>query len=79
MADVRESKALSQWELNVRLARKPHSPHIQNFIEAVQTKNPAHLTCNVEEAFRACVTVLKAYESIASGAKYVFKPEDFQA
>ena len=79
VADVRESKALAQWELGVKLLRKPHSPHVQNFIEAVQTKNPAHLTCNVEAAFRSCVTVLKAYEAKEAGGKYIFKPEDFQA
>lgn len=79
VADARESKALSQWELGVKLLRKPHSPHVQNFIEAVQMKDPAHLTCNVEAAFKSCVTVLKAYEAIEKGAKYVFTPEDFQA
>jgi predicted dehydrogenase len=76
-ADVRESKALDQWELNVTLNRRPHSPHIQNFIEAVQTNNPDHLNCNVVAAFKSCVTVLKAYEAIASGTKVMFTPEDF--
>jgi hypothetical protein len=52
---------------------------VQNFIEAVQMKKPGHLTCNVEAAFKSCVTVLKAYEAIQTGGKYVFKPEDFQA
>ena len=77
VADVRESKALSQWDLSVKLKVKPHTPHVQNFIEAVQTKNPAHLTCPVDMAYKSCVTVLKAYESAKTGAKYVFKPEDF--
>jgi predicted dehydrogenase len=79
VADVRESKALAQWELGVKLSRKPHSPHVQNFIEAVQMNKPAHLTCNVVDAFKSCVTVLKAYESIQNGGKYIFKPEDFEA
>ncbi len=77
MADVRESKALSQWELAVKLQRKPHSPHVQNFIEAVQQKKPSHLTCPVDMAYKSCVTVLKAYEAAKLGAKYMFKPEDF--
>ena len=72
-------KALAQWELGVKLSRKPHSPHVQNFIEAVQMNKPAHLTCNVVDAFKSCVTVLKAYESIQNGGKYIFKPEDFEA
>lgn len=77
VADVRESKALDPWELPVVLTRFPHSPHVQNFIEAVQMKKPEHLTCTVLDAFRSCVTVLKAYESIETGTKVVFKPEDF--
>jgi predicted dehydrogenase len=76
-ADVRESKAPTQWDLGVTLKRYAHSPHVQNFIEAVQTKNPNHLTCNVNEAYKACVTVLKAYNSQQSGSKYLFTPEDF--
>lgn len=76
-ADVRESKALDQWELGATLKRYPHSPHVQNFIEAVQMKKPAHLTCNVVDAYKSCVTVLKAYESIKTGDKVFFTPEDF--
>jgi hypothetical protein len=45
----------------------------------VQLNKAAHLTCNVVDAFKSCVTVLKAYESIQNGGKYIFKPEDFQA
>jgi len=76
-ADVRESKAPTQWDLGVDLKRYAHSPHVQNFIEAVQRKDPKHLTCNVEEAYKACVTVLSAYKSMESGSKYTFTPEDF--
>ncbi len=76
-ADARESKALESWVLPIVLSRPPHAPHLENFFTAVRTKNPAMLTCTVEEAFRTCVTVLKCYESMQTGAKYVFKPEDF--
>ncbi len=78
VADVRESKGLDPFELPVVLIGRPHSPHIQNFIEAVQMKKYEHLTCPVEMAFKSCVTVLSAYESIKTGAKVVFKPEDFK-
>jgi predicted dehydrogenase len=78
-ADVRESKALDQWELGVTLDRKPHAPHIQNFIEAVQQKKHEHLTCPVQMAFESTVTVLKAYESIEKGIKVEFTPQDFEA
>ena len=76
-ADVRESKGLSPWDLAVTLDRLPHSPHVQNFVEAALMKKHEHLTCNVVDAYRACVTVLKAYESISTDQKYFFKPEDF--
>jgi predicted dehydrogenase len=77
-ADVRESKALDQWELGVTLNRKPHSPHIQNFIEAVQMKKYEHLTCPVEQGFRCAITVLKCYDSIAKGVPVEFTPADFE-
>jgi hypothetical protein len=40
-------------------------------------KKHEHLNCNVVEAYKGCVTVLKAYESIKTGQKYIFTPEDF--
>ncbi len=75
--DARESKALEAWELGVNLAGLPHAPHLANFFECARTKNPAGLNCPVEDAFRSCVTVLKCYESLHSGQKYVFTPQDF--
>lgn len=78
VADARESKALDPWEIPVVLDVYPHTPHVANFIEAVQRKDPKHLTCNVMDAFKSCVTVLKAYECLETGQKYVFKPEDFE-
>ena len=76
-ADTRESKALESWVLPVILTRPPHAPHLENFFTSVRKKDPGMLNCKVEEAYRACVTVLKCYESMKTGAKYVFKPEDF--
>lgn len=77
VADARESKALDPWEIPVTLDVYPHTPHVANFIEAVQLKKPEHLTCNVMDAFKSCVTVLKAYECLKTGQKYTFTPEDF--
>jgi hypothetical protein len=51
---------------------------VANFIEAVQKKDPKHLTCNVMDAFKSCVTVLKAYECLKTGQKYNFTPADFE-
>lgn len=75
--DSRESKALEAWELGAVAPGLPHHYHLVNFFECARTKNIAGLNCPVEDAFRSCVTVLKCYESIKTGAKYVFKPEDF--
>jgi predicted dehydrogenase len=75
--DARESKALEAWELGVTLTKLPHQPHLENFFECARKKDPSGLNCPVEDAFRSCVTVLKCYESIKSGQKYVFTPEDF--
>jgi len=78
VADARESKALDPWEIPVILDVYPHTPHVANFIEAVQKKDAAHLTCNVMDAFKSCVTVLKAYECLKTGQKYNFTPADFE-
>jgi predicted dehydrogenase len=76
-SDSRESKALEAWELGVTLSRFPHAPHLENFFDCARSKNPAELNCNVEDAYRSCVTVLKCNDSIKTGSKYVFTPEDF--
>ncbi len=77
VADARESKALDPWEIPVTLSVYPHTPHVANFIESVQLKDPKHLTCNVMDAYKSCVTVLKAYDCLKTGQKYTFTPEDF--
>jgi predicted dehydrogenase len=78
VADARESKALDPWEIPVILETYPHTPHVANFIESVQRKDPSHLTCNVVDAFKSCVTVLKAYECLQTGEKYNFTQADFE-
>jgi predicted dehydrogenase len=78
VADARESKALDPWEIPVILDVYPHTPHVANFIESVQQKDPKKLTCNVMDSFKSCVTVLKAYECLKSGQKYNFTQADFE-
>jgi predicted dehydrogenase len=78
VADARESKALDPWEIPVILDVYPHTPHVANFIEAVQKKSHDHLTCNVVQAFKSCVTVLTAYECLKTGQKHIFTPADFE-
>lgn len=73
--DVRETAALSAWELPVELNKPIHQPHIENFVGAII--NGEKLNCSGEEAFITEVTVLKAHEAIESERKIVFTPEDF--
>lgn len=75
--DSRATAALESWELGATLKGAYHAPHLNNFFSAARKKDPSILTCPVDDAFRTCVTVLKCYESIESGSKYIFKPEDF--
>lgn len=75
--DSRATAGLESWELGAKLNGAYHAPHLDNFFTAARKKDPSILTCPVDDAFRTCVTVLKCYESIASGQKYVFTPEDF--
>jgi predicted dehydrogenase len=75
--DARVSAPGEVWELGTRLNGAFHAPHLNNFFTAARKKDPSILNCPVEDAFRTCVTVLKCYESMQTGAKYVFKPEDF--
>lgn len=77
VADVRESKALDPWELPIVLKKYPHTPHLENFFEAARKRDQSILNCPVLEAYHTCVTVLRCYDSIKSGSKYVFKPSDF--
>jgi predicted dehydrogenase len=75
--DSRTTAALESWELGASLTSPYHTPHLANFFEAARKKDPSILTCPVDDAYRTCVTVLKCYESMKTGAKYVFTPADF--
>lgn len=80
--DVRASKARDPYylpELSPEIAAKPyHQHHLENFFTTVRNGgSQADLNCPVEDAYKSCVTVLKINESVATGQKYVFKPEDF--
>jgi predicted dehydrogenase len=79
-ARVLASAAVDQWELPVTLDRRPHNPHIRNFVETVRKGGTqSDLNCPVEEGFRTCVTVLHARTAMENGGRYEFKPEDFVA
>lgn len=75
VVDVRETAALSAWDLPVSLDKPIHQPHLENFFDAV--RGDAKLTCTGESAFATAVTVLKVNEAIAAKKLLPFAPEDF--
>jgi hypothetical protein len=75
--DVRETAALSAWDIPVTLDKAIHQPHLENFFDAIRLGTP--LNCDGESAFATTVTILKINESIAAGKKLTFAPTDFLA
>jgi len=77
VVDVRETAALSAWEIPVTLDKAIHQPHLENFFDAVRKGTP--LNCPGESAFATAVTILKINESIAAQKVLTFQPGDFIA
>jgi len=75
--DVRETAALSAWDIPVTLDKAIHQPHLENFFDAVRKGTP--LNCPGESAFATTVTILKINESIAAQKMLTFAPSDFIA
>lgn len=74
--DVRETAALSAWDIPVTLDKAIHQPHLENFFDAIR-KGTA-LNCPADEAFASAVTVLGVNRAIAAKKEITFKPEDFK-
>ncbi|MDI1248069.1 MAG: Gfo/Idh/MocA family oxidoreductase [Lacunisphaera sp.] len=77
VVDVRETAALSAWNIPVTLDKAIHQPHLENFFDAIRGK--AKLSCPGELAFASAVTVLKVNEAVAAQTMLKFAPEDFVA
>jgi predicted dehydrogenase len=77
VVDVRETAALSSWDMPVTLDKAIHQPHLENFFDAI--RGTAKLNCPAEEGFASCVTVLKVNEAVSARQMLTFKPEDFVA
>lgn len=75
--DVRETAALSAWDIPVTLDKAIHQPHLENFFDAIRKGTP--LNCPGESAFATAVTILKINESIAAQKLLTFQPSDFVA
>jgi predicted dehydrogenase len=74
--DVRETIAPPAYELPVKMEKKYHQPHLENFFDAIRGK--AKLNCPPEVAYESAVTVLKVNEAVEAARKLGFKPEEFR-
>lgn len=77
LVDVRETAALSAWDLNVTLNEAIHQPHLENFFAAIRGREK--LNCPAEIGFSTAVTVLRVNEAVPARKMLYFKPQDFKA
>lgn len=75
VVDVRETAALSAWDIPVTLDKAIHQPHLENFFSAIRHGTP--LSCPGEQGFASTVTVLKVNEAVEARKMLTFKPSDF--
>lgn len=73
--DVRETAAPPAYMLPVKMEKKYHQPHLENFFDAVRGK--AKLTCPAEIGYETAVTVLKVNEAIEAQKRLSFAAEEF--
>lgn len=73
--DVRETAQLSAWDIPVTLDKPIHTPHLENFFDAI--RKGTKLNCPAEDGFASAVTVLKVNEAIAAKKMLTFAREDF--
>ena len=77
VVDVRETAALSSWDMPVTLDKAIHQPHLENFFDTI--RGTAKLNCPGESAFASAVTVLKVNDAVAARTMLQFAPADFIA
>jgi predicted dehydrogenase len=77
VVDVRETAALSAWDIPVTLDKAIHQPHLENFFAAIRDGTP--LNCPAETAFASAVTILRVNEAVAARTQLAFAPADFIA
>jgi len=75
VVDVRETAALSAWDIPVTLDKAIHQPHLENFFSAIREGTP--LSCSGEQGFASTVTVLKVNEAVTARKMLTFNPSDF--
>jgi len=74
--DVRETAAPPSYGIPVKMRKKYHQPHLENFFGAVRGKNK--LNCPGEIGYETAVTVLKVNQAADAKIRLEFKPEEFE-
>jgi len=75
IVDVRETKALSAYEIPVVLNKPIHQPHLENFFAAIAGQ--AKLNCDGRHAFESEVSIFRVNEAVAAQKMLFFTPEDY--
>jgi predicted dehydrogenase len=75
--DVRETMAPPAYELPVKMEKKYHQPHLENFFDAIRGR--AKLNCPAEIGYETAVTILKVNEAVEAARRLDFKPGEFTA
>lgn len=76
LLDVRETLAPPSYKLPVKMDKKYHQPHLENFFNAVRGK--AELNCPAEIGYETAVSVLKVNEAVEAACKLNFAPDEFK-
>ncbi len=74
--DVNMTVEGDKWPLPIELNLPAHTPHLQNFFDAIRLGKP--LNCPPEIGYETAVAVLKVNEAVAAGRTLHFEKEEFE-
>jgi hypothetical protein len=75
--DVRVTAEAGKWPLPIELAKPAHTPHLENFFDAI--RHGARLNCPGEIGYETAVAVLACNDAVSSRKRIVFNEKDFHA
>ena len=73
VTDARESAPPEAYSIPVVLDKPYHTPHIENFLDAIRGKGK--LNCPADEAFHSEAVVFKVNEAVVAKQMLLYKPE----
>ncbi|MCX7049138.1 MAG: Gfo/Idh/MocA family oxidoreductase [Candidatus Sumerlaeota bacterium] len=76
LVDVRVTAETGRYPLPVELTKPAHTPHLQNFFDAIRLG--CSLTCPAEVGYETAVAVLAANRAVETGRRIEFRPEEFK-